>query len=112
MYKRQEEINLKDIPYPVALNKIKRFEKLNENISVNVFGYEDEVYPLRITEHRSRKYHVNLLVLSDANTTHYCLIRNLSHMLSSLTKRKATSFYCNYCLHRFADNKDTNAARK
>ena len=119
VYKRQshylpyeEEIIMKDIPYPVAVNKIKRFEKLNENISVKVFGYEGEVYPLRITEHRGRKYHVNLLLLSDANTTHYCLIRNLSRMLSSLSKRNGASFYCNYCLHRFSDNKDTNAARK
>ena len=52
----EEEINMKDIPYPVAVNNLKRFEKLNENISVNVFGYEGEVYPLRITEHRCLLY--------------------------------------------------------
>ena len=82
----EEEINMKDIPYPVAVDKIKRFEKLNANISVNVFGYEDKVYPLRITEHRGRKHHVNLLILSNANTTH-----SVSY----------THLFCNYARNRF-----------
>ena len=109
----EHELNMTDIPYPVPVNKIARFENLNVNVSVNVFGYEDEVYPLRITEHRGRADHVNLLLLSDANgTTHYCLIRNMSRLLFGLTKSGHKKFYCNYCLQRFNDKTDTNAARQ
>jgi len=36
------------IEFPVDLKKIDRFEKQN-NYAINVFGYEDSVYPLRIS---------------------------------------------------------------
>lgn len=101
------------IEYPVVVNKIKRFENLNQHFSVNVFGYENEIYPVRITEHRGRQHHINLLLLcGENNTTHYCLIRNLSRLLASLTKRQNASVYCNYCLYRFSANKTLDAARK
>ena len=40
----ENEINMKDIPYPVAVKDMLKFEKQNENISVNVFGIEGKEY--------------------------------------------------------------------
>jgi hypothetical protein len=101
------------IPYPVPVNKIGRFEKQNVNLSVNVFGYEDEVYPLRITEHRGRAYHVSLLLLPDKNgSTHYCHIRDMSRLLFGLTKSCHKKFYCSYRLHGFSDDNNVGAARQ
>ncbi|MGP1926827.1 MAG: hypothetical protein ACTS5R_02030 [Candidatus Hodgkinia cicadicola] len=98
-----------DISYPVEVSKITRFEKLNPDIFVNVFCYEKEIYPLLITKHHGRKHHVNLLYLTGPNNaTHYCLIRSLSRMLSSLTNYKCMSFYWNYCLHRFSSEARLN----
>ena len=110
----ENELNMTGIPYPVEVNKIVRFEIQNVNVSVNVFGYEEnEVYPLRITEHRARAYHVNLLLLSDYNnSTHYCLIRDMSRLLFGMTKNRNKKFFCNYCLHRFCDNTNADDARQ
>lgn len=106
------ELNMSGIPYPVELSKLDRFKRQNLNVPVNVFGYEDdEVYPLRITEQRDRACHVKLLLLFERNgSTHYCLIHNMSRLLYGLTKSTHKKFYCNYCLQRFSDETDANAA--
>ena len=41
----ENELNMEGITYPVAVKDVPKFEKQND-ISVNVFGYEDGYYPL------------------------------------------------------------------
>ena len=41
----ENELNMKGITYPVAVKQVSKFEKQN-NISINVFGYEDGDYYL------------------------------------------------------------------
>lgn len=42
---------MRGISYPIPIKNITRFEKENQNILINVLGYEDEkVFPLRIIE--------------------------------------------------------------
>ena len=48
----EHELNLSGIEIPVKLGQIPKFERQN-NISICVYGYEDEVYPLYITTQRS-----------------------------------------------------------
>lgn len=103
-YKQFEnDLNAEGLNFPLSIETISKFEELNPGISVNVFGYEhQEVQPLRVTKHKNRPNHVNLLLLfNEQGNTHYCLITSLSRLLSKLTKHKATMHYCNYCLHRF-----------
>ena len=60
------------------------FEKLNPQISINVFGFEDRVvYPLRLSKRSEREQTINLLLISDGEKQHYCLIKSLSRLLSS-----------------------------
>jgi hypothetical protein len=57
-------LNFSGISFPVKLVDIPKFEKQNE-ISVNVFGYEkSEVFPIHVTRNRYDR-HVNLLMISD-----------------------------------------------
>ena len=49
--KKLEVINWDGLKFPVNLSDIKKFENHNSSISVNVFGYEKAVYPLRISKH-------------------------------------------------------------
>ena len=75
----ENELNMKGIDYPVTLSKLDTFERLNPNISVNVFTFdEDEILPLRITKCAQRLQHVNLLYLKNNETSHYALIVNLN----------------------------------
>lgn len=97
----ENELNMSGIEYPVQLSKLDLFEKQNPSISVNVFGFEKEFFPLRIAR-LERETHINLLYMSDENTSHYCLITNLSRLFSKSTKHKGKAFYCNLCLHRFS----------
>ena len=49
------------IQYPVDIKDINKFEHQN-NISVNVYGYEDKkIFLLRITTMTIASHHVNLL---------------------------------------------------
>lgn len=44
------KVNMQGIHYPVHITQISKFENQN-NISVNVFGYEDkDIFPIRITK--------------------------------------------------------------
>ena len=94
------------ITYSTRLSDIMKFERDNPNVSINVFGYEEyEIYPLRITPSSGRRHHVNLLLLTADDRKHYCLINNTSRLFSSLSKHNGRSFYCDYCLHRFCEER-------
>ncbi|GFQ93384.1 uncharacterized protein TNCT_369411 [Trichonephila clavata] len=97
--KFQNELCTKNLTFPTPLNQIECFEEKNK-ISINVFGFEKEIFPLKITTKDFDK-HVNLLLISNQEKRHYCLIKSLNRVLSDLTQHKSESFYCNYCLHRF-----------
>ena len=77
-YRRFENtINRNGISYPVKLRDIDRFENLNENISGNVFTYEEKmIFPVKITNAKGRQHHVNLLVITDNESYHFTLIKS------------------------------------
>ena len=95
----ENELIMKGISYPVAIKDIPKFEKQN-NISVNVFGFEESSYPLFISEQQKDK-HVDLLFIKKDEKTHYCLIKDLNRMLYSQSKHKERKHFCTFCLHGF-----------
>ena len=95
----ENELNMEGITYPVAVKDVPKFEEQND-ISVNVFGYEDGYYPLYISRNQKER-HVNLLLLEEKGKTYYCLIKNPNGMLYSQTKCKTQQYFCTYCLHGF-----------
>ena len=98
----ENQLNVSGIKFPMKVKDISKFERQNPTISINLFGYEEkELFPVYITE-RKKEQHVNLLLISNNDTTHYCLIRNLSRLLASLTKHRCQKFFCNHCLHGFS----------
>ncbi|XP_028408129.1 uncharacterized protein LOC114530722 [Dendronephthya gigantea] len=58
----QDELDFAGIEFPVTVDKIGKFERQN-NISINVFGFEDVLFPLYITKEHFNT-HVNLLLYS------------------------------------------------
>ena len=67
------ELNFDGINFPVAIKDIPKYEKQNE-ISINVFGYEQDVYPLYITKHTYER-HIDLFYLTKDTNSHYCYIK-------------------------------------
>ena len=88
--------------FPVDLKQIDRFEKQNDSLSINVFGYANSVYPLRISKFDREKQVDLLLLVSDEDKQHYCLIKSMSRLLSMQTsKHKEKCFICRRCLNSF-----------
>lgn len=98
----KNELSFGDIEFPVKVTDVKKFEHLNPTISVNVFGYEGHLYPLHITQKRDAPNHVNLLLLSNSETTHYALIKDLDKLLNDQTKHHGKKHFCHFCLHNFS----------
>ena len=97
---QSERLDWRGLKFPVDLKQIIIFEKLNPQISINVFGFEGDVYPLRLS--KSERTQVNLLLISDGEKQHYCLIKSLSRLLSSqMSKHGHTKSFCLNCLNHF-----------
>ena len=94
-----EELNFDGIEFPVSIDKIGKFERQN-NISINVFAFEDVLFPRHITNERFDT-HVDLLLYSQGASRHYCLIKDLNKFLYDQNRRKARMYYFPYFLHGF-----------
>ena len=85
LIRQSTRFNLNGISFPVNLKDISKFEKNNPGFSVNVFGYEKNVNPLRVSKTKGKA--VDLLLISGSGasdkTKHYCVIKNLSRLLSN-----------------------------
>ena len=99
---KSERLDWSGLKFPVKLDHIVIFEKFNPSISINVFGFEDRVvYPLRLSKTKRPRI-VNLLLISDGEKQHYCLIKSLSRLLSSqVSGHKESKSFCLNCLNHF-----------
>ena len=102
---KENTLNMEGIDYPVNLRDINRFEKQNPDISISVLGYNkiEKVYPLRISEYtkcrEGRKHNIILLLIKEGENSHYCLVKNLSRLLSSqITNHEHKLYFCLNCL--------------
>jgi len=99
-----EELNWNDIKWPTSLNDINKFERNNMGISINVYGFENCVYPLRLSKVGGDTKIIDLLLLSNDVTKHYCLIKNFSRLMTSQSGGH-TLYYCKRCLNGFREKK-------
>ena len=97
----EHELNMAGVSYPTPLHDISKIEK-NNNLSINVIGYDatDGLYPLRITRDIKER-HVNLLLITEEDKSHYCLIRNFSALMSQRVNWQKKQYFCYNCLHAF-----------
>ena len=85
LIEQAKRLNWSGLNFPVDLKQIKIFEKNNPDISINVFGYEGEVYPLKISKIKKR-INIDLLLISDEVKQHYCLIKQINKTFGNLSK--------------------------
>ena len=100
--RKAKSLNVNGMNFQCGFLDINKFENNNNNISINVFGFDekDEVFPLRISEKRDVN-HVNILLI-ERNGKKHCLIKSMSRLLSTqLSKRHGKKYICNYCLQKF-----------
>lgn len=93
------DLNLESVKFPMKIDDIDAFCRAND-MSVNVYGYDKHVYPLRLmAQHIGR--HVNLLYYGG----HYSWIRSFDRLLGDQNKHKARGYYCETCLFPFNSQK-------
>jgi len=81
---------------PVSLSDIDKFERRNEGVYVNVFGYDgDKIYPLR---HTKLKHPIDLLLIDDGQKQHYCLTKKFNKLM---VRGSHSMYYCKRCLNGF-----------
>ena len=104
---KENTLNMEGIEYPVSLKDIDKFEKQNPSIFITVFRYEDKsVYVLRNSENMNREHNVILLLIKEEGVNHYCLVKDLSRLLSSqVSKHHGKKYFCMRCLNPFNDQK-------
>ena len=106
---KENTLNMDGIDYPVDIKKgIDKFEKLNPDISISILGYskEDQIHPLRISEYtkskEGRKHNIILLLIKQGENSHYCLVKNLSRLLSSqISKHNGQVYFCLNCFNSY-----------
>ena len=101
---KEHTLNMSGINYPVDIKKdVDRFERQNLDISISILGYtkEDKIYSLRKSKYK-RKHNIILLLIKNGDNSHYCLVKNLSALLSSqINKRKSKFYFCLNCLNGY-----------
>ena len=102
--KQAEELNWKSREFPMEKDKIEKFEKNNPFVSVNVFYLDGSVHSLRISE-VERENNIDLLLIEEDVKKHYCLIKNLSRLLSKqVAEDEKPKVFCRRCLNHFPNN--------
>ena len=93
------KLNYSYIEFPLDINNYELIED-RFNMNVNVFGYENKVYPLYI----SKKCHaqtLNLLLTTQDDKSHYVIIKDFNPLMSKGTKGQHKKHHCMYCLQSF-----------
>ena len=107
---KENTLNMEGIEYPISLKDIDKFERQNPSISITVFGYENKsVYLLRNSNNTNREHNVILILIEEEGVNHYCLVNNVSRLLSSqVSNHKEKRHFCLRCLNSFWTHKSLN----
>ena len=103
MEKYENDLNFKEINFPVKVKDIRKFEKQNPDLPlINVFSLNEnnKVYPLRIKQKNCQKT-IDLFLYSDGEKQHYSFIKNFSRLIRSQLTKDTTKqiFICKRCLN-------------
>ena len=104
---KENTLNMEGICYPVSLKDINKFEKQNPTISITVLGYEGKsVYLLTNSTNTDREDNIILMLIEEGGVKHYCLVKNLSRLLSSqVSSHNEKHHFCFRCFNPFRTRK-------
>ena len=86
-------LNYSDIVFPLDINDYEKIEDRFQ-MQVNVFGYENKVYPLYISK-KSYNQTLNLLLITEKDKSHYVFIKDFNRLMFSKQKiNTKNTFVC------------------
>ena len=79
--------------------------EIQNNICINVFGYENElIYPILISKQKLEDS-MDLLLLYEDDKSHYVYIKDLNTLMFHKAKNKNKKWFCKSCLLCFSSEK-------
>ena len=106
------ELNYEGIEFPVSQKRYNKVEKQND-ISINVFGYEKgQPFPIHISK-ETFKDQMNLLPITKDEKKHYVLIKDFNAFMYNQSKHKESvmlpllkrKHFCMFCLQCFSSER-------
>ena len=99
-----EGLDYTNIEFPVSQRQYNEIEKQND-IRINVFGYEKgQTFPIHISKEEF-KDQVNLLLTTKDEKKHYILINDFNSFMYNQSKHKERKHFCMHCLHFFSSER-------
>lgn len=96
-----QKLNYQGIEFPVSVKDYTKIEAQN-NINVNVVGYEDkQFYPIFVSKQHNTN-ELNLLLITEEEKQHYVFIADFNRMMFPKTKHKKRKYLCMHCLQCFS----------
>ena len=97
-------LNYDGIVFPVSQKHYNKVEKQN-NIRINVFGYEKgQPFPIHISK-ETFEDQMNLLLTTEDKKKHYVLIKDFNAFMYNQSKHKERKHFCMYCLQCFSSER-------
>lgn len=103
-YEITNKLNFEGLSFPTPISQLKKFEKNNPGISVNVYGLNDrqEVFPLRVSDVEEKTQFDLLFITNSKGVSHYCYINNFSRLVrSTKTKKTHQAVFCKRCFQHY-----------
>ena len=98
------ELNYDGIDFPLSQKHYNKVEKQN-NIRINVFGYETgQPFPIHISK-ETFEDQMNLLLITEDEKKHYVLIKDFNAFMFNQTKHKEKKHFCMFCLQCFSSER-------
>ena len=98
------------VTFPVTIRDIGKIEKQNK-ININVFGYDEYVFPIR----NSKAEHgetLNVLLIEGETGQHYVYIKDFNRLNYDITKSHHRKHFCLYCLQPFTSEDRLEAHKR
>ena len=101
-YPTEDGLNFTGIDFPTPVLQIDRLERQNENLAINVFGWENErVVVHRISEKGGEIPRINLMITKQGENTHYSYVKRLTALLYDQNRHNERKHFCERCLHGY-----------
>ena len=99
-------LDYRGINFPM---KARDYEIIEErfDIKVNVFGYENKVFPLYVSK-KSNEQVLNVLLISNEEKSHYAFIKDFNRLMYSRTKHQHKKHFYMSCLQNFTTKEILN----
>ena len=101
-----DNLDYSGIEFPVTMKQINKIEKQN-NIRINVFCYEKEIFPIYNSEEKFENQ-MNLLLITKDENKHYVLIKDFNKLKYQQTKHKERKHFCMHCMQCFSSERVLN----